>query len=40
MAREGKEKFAWQKKEKGDLHSKRRKRDISMARDGKEKFAW
>ena len=40
MAREGKEKLAWQKKEKRDLHSKIRKREISMAREGKEKFAW
>ena len=37
MAREVKEKFAWQEKEKKNLHGKRRKRDISIARDGKER---
>ena len=40
MAREGKERFAWQEKEKRNLHGKRRKREICMTRDGKEKSAW
>ena len=39
MARDGKEKFAWQEKEKRNLHGKRRKREICMAREGKEILA-
>ena len=40
MARDGKEKFAWQEKEKRDKHGKRRKRKICMAKEGKERYAW